>query len=140
MGIILINRTSTIATKQAAIIAKTSPASKVGRPHWNGYGTFILNINNSSCEFICYGKKWIKWFKVSIVDQSSPRSSTNEPSTINTRAKLCVWMLIIICTSHSQNCWHMPIQLQWQTELQTDCIWCSLISSCEEQTAILFIV
>jgi hypothetical protein len=29
----LITRTSTIATKQAAIIAKTSPASKVGRPH-----------------------------------------------------------------------------------------------------------
>lgn len=35
--------TSIIATREAAIIAKTSPALKEGRPHWNGYGTLILH-------------------------------------------------------------------------------------------------
>jgi hypothetical protein len=37
-----IHSTSTRATKAAAIMAKHSPASKVGAPHWNGYGTLIL--------------------------------------------------------------------------------------------------
>lgn len=34
--------TSTRATKEVAIIAKDSPALKLGAPHWNGYGTLIL--------------------------------------------------------------------------------------------------
>jgi hypothetical protein len=41
-----IHSTSTRATKAAAIMAKHSPASKVGAPHWNGYGTLILQIVN----------------------------------------------------------------------------------------------
>ena len=35
-------QTSTRATNEAAIIAKASPASKDGAPHWKGYGTLIL--------------------------------------------------------------------------------------------------
>ena len=41
--IILKSITSITATKQAAIIAKTSPPSKVGPPHRNGYGNLILH-------------------------------------------------------------------------------------------------
>lgn len=37
-------RTSTSATNEAAIVAKASPASNVGAPHWNGYGILILNF------------------------------------------------------------------------------------------------
>jgi len=37
------NQTSTSATNEVAIIAKASPASKVGAPHWKGYGTLILH-------------------------------------------------------------------------------------------------
>lgn len=38
-------QTSTRATNEAVIIAKASPASKVGAPHWKGYGTLILCTN-----------------------------------------------------------------------------------------------
>jgi hypothetical protein len=38
-----LKQTSTIATIEAAIIANISPALKVGPPHCNGYGTFILH-------------------------------------------------------------------------------------------------
>lgn len=36
------NQTSTRETNDAVIIAKASPASNVGAPHWKGYGTLIL--------------------------------------------------------------------------------------------------
>ena len=39
--------TSTRATKDAIIMAKASPASNVGAPHWNGYGTRILQTQNT---------------------------------------------------------------------------------------------
>jgi len=35
-------QTSTSATNEAAIVAKASPASNVGAPHWKGYGILIL--------------------------------------------------------------------------------------------------
>lgn len=38
--------------KEAAITAKASPASKVGRPHWNGVGTFILQKQFKVVSFI----------------------------------------------------------------------------------------
>lgn len=34
--------TSTRVTKEAIIMAKASPASNNGAPHWNGHGTRIL--------------------------------------------------------------------------------------------------
>ena len=38
--------TSTRATKDAIIMAKASPASNEGAPHWNGYGILILQTQN----------------------------------------------------------------------------------------------
>jgi hypothetical protein len=35
--------TSTRAAKAAVITPKTSPASKVGEPHWRGYDILTLN-------------------------------------------------------------------------------------------------
>ena len=38
--------TSTRETKAAIIMAKASPASKEGAPHWKGYGILILQTQN----------------------------------------------------------------------------------------------
>ena len=38
--------TSTRETKDAIIMAKASPASNEGAPHWNGYGILILQTQN----------------------------------------------------------------------------------------------
>lgn len=35
-------QTSTSATKETTIMAKASPASNDGAPHWKGYGILIL--------------------------------------------------------------------------------------------------
>jgi len=44
--------TSTRATKDAIIMAKASPASNVGAPHWKGYGTLILQTQNTREIFL----------------------------------------------------------------------------------------
>lgn len=43
--------TSTRATKAAIIMAKASPASKEGAPHWKGYGILILQTQNP-CQIL----------------------------------------------------------------------------------------
>ena len=45
-------QTSTRATKEAIIMAKASPASNEGAPHWKGYGTLILQTHNSNKEHL----------------------------------------------------------------------------------------
>lgn len=97
--------TSTRATNEAIIIAKHSPASNVGAPHWKGYGTLILQCFFSTSEMNSYQNKGLRkrWRNCDRLLKCLPRCSTYKSRAVNTAMYLCLCSSILVCTTSSKN-------------------------------------
>lgn len=91
----MVTKTSTAATKVAAIIAKASLPRKLGRPHCNGYGIFTLRMNilSEKSSSVLYFRSNERWKMI------RPWSSTNETRPVSSTTELCTVRSFVVSSS-----------------------------------------